>query len=168
MNTVVKSTASRGDFAVEIENRRVVQVTYKSHFSSVAGFEFNGERIEICPHNIWHSRYDILKNGVCKGDIRFNWKWNIIIRLTDGDTEETYMVKSKNIFGKNFEITDSQKNPLFLMKPKFKWRTRNFEYDVMYHHDAEAKNPLLELLVYATYGINLYLLSLIVIASYAS
>ncbi|MDO4789769.1 MAG: hypothetical protein Q3998_02260 [Porphyromonas sp.] len=157
MNATIKSVAAKGDFVLEIGNKEVLHVFYKSIFSNIANLNLNGENIEIRPRNVWCKKIDILKDGVNKGEIRFNWKGYIILRLATEESYETYVIKSKGLFRSDFEVRDSRNNPLFLMKPKVKWKKANFEYDILFNNDAEAKNPLIELLVYATYGVNLQL-----------
>ena len=61
------------------------ELKYSDWFSSDAATQFNGQTIEIRPKNIWNSKFDIFKDNQDCGDIIFNWRGHVIIRLTHGE-----------------------------------------------------------------------------------
>lgn len=153
----VTSTSGKGNFKLEKNNTTVLELKYKNWFASSAITQFNNTQIEIKPKNIWGSKFDIYKNEVDKGDIIFNWKGNVIIRLNDSaDNEQSWLLKSKGILKQTFQLSNEKDELLVVFKPSMNWSKLNFNYEIDLLDDNIMDKELIELILYSCYGINLY------------
>jgi len=136
-----------------------LELKYQNWFSSKAYSKFEGNEIEIKPKNIWCSKFDIFKNKHDKGDIIFNWKGNIIIRIiNDEDKEYSYLLKSKGFWKQRFELINEKEDLIFILQPSINWRKLSYNYEIESISNELGGKPLTELLIYCGFGANLYMI----------
>ena len=154
----IKSTSSVGNFEIENhEGINILELSYTNWFSSKATTILDSTNIEIKPKNIWASKFDILKNGIDKGDITFNWKGNIIIRLENDENQENeYLLRVTGFWNSGFELIDKNDIKILSMKPNFNWKKISYNYEVE-HTSNTDEHTLTELLIYCGFGANLYM-----------
>ncbi|WP_080058675.1 hypothetical protein [Spirosoma aerolatum] len=161
MNYQLSSTASNGSFDL-IDNKEVLitHFQYENWFSSSGTASFQQDQITIKSRNFWHSAFDVLINGVDKGDITFNWQGHILIRLEEqSGITKNYRLKSKGFWDFRFVLEDEQHMELIQLIPKFRWNKLAYNYGVDF---AETFTPaintdLIALLLACGYGANLYM-----------
>ncbi|MDD7885483.1 aminotransferase [Flavivirga sp. 57AJ16] len=155
----IESTSSTGNFEIKNnDNNRLLELIYSNWFSSNAKTVFNSNNIEIKPKNIWASKFDIITNGSDKGDISFNWKGNIIIRLENKNkTDNQFLLKAIGLWKLGFELLDQKENKILFLKPNFKWTKFSYDYEVLLEDNIVPNNEIIELLIYSGFSANLYM-----------
>lgn len=155
---IVSKLSNKG-FTIRDETGDLIEVSYKSYFSSIAKTTFEGTEIEIKPKNVWNSKFDIIKNNVDCGDIHFNWKGHIIIQFYDETMlEKKWLITPKGFTSRWFEVTDEQDELYIKISSKINWKSLKYNYDVEQQSMDISASDFLELLIYCAYGINLYML----------
>lgn len=154
----VKSTSGKGNFVIEKNDIEIVEVHYENWFSSVAKTTFEGQNIEIRPKNIWFSKFDIYKNGQDIGDIIFNWKGDMVLRLlNDANQEENFLLNAKGFWNSYFELKDEEEKVLYILRPSINWRKFSFDYDVENISTSLESKQTTEILIYSVFSANLYM-----------
>ncbi len=153
----VESIDSKGGFVIKDESTDFLKVSYKKWFSSQAETNLNGISLIIKPKNIWQSKFDILKNGIDKGDIIFTWRGHIVISLEDkiGNSNE-WIVKTRGFWDYRFEVSNSDEKLILILKPNFNWKNFKYNYEIKIQEEDIDENEILELILYACFGANLY------------
>lgn len=154
----ISSTSGKGNFILEKENNQILEVKYKNWFSSIAYSEFDGNTIEIKPKNIWCSKFDIFKNNQDKGDLIFNWKGDMIIRITrDENKEDSYLLVSKGLWKRRFELTNEKGDLIFILQPFINWKKLSYNYEIESILNESEDKSVTELLIYCGFAANLYM-----------
>ena len=84
----IVSSSGKGNFKLTKNDKEICELVYSNWFSDEAKTVLNGNNIEIKPKNIWTSKVDINKNDNNIGDITFNLKSQMIIRLENPNRKE--------------------------------------------------------------------------------
>jgi len=153
----IESIDSKGSFVIKDEFTDLLKVFYKKWFSSQAKTTLNGIELTIKPKNIWQSKFDILKNGIDKGDIIFTWKGDIVISLEDkiGNNNE-WIVKTKGFWDYRFEVFNNSEKLILILKPNFNWKNFKYNYEIKILEKDVPENETLELILYSCFGANIY------------
>ena len=153
----IVSSAGKGNFKLIENNQEICELVYNNWFSEKAKTSLNGNNIEIKPKNIWTSRVDIFKNENKIGDITFNLKGHMVIRLTKSNGEEfNYLLKNKAQWRLRFDVFNESDVHQFSLNSTNTWTKLNYDYDIeMTEYDS--KFEIEELIVYCGYAANLYL-----------
>lgn len=153
----IVSSSGKGNFKLTENNKDICELVYKNWFSEQAKTILNGNLIEIKPKNIWTSRVDIYKDKTIIGDITFNLKGHMVIRLEKENGKEfNYLLKNKSKWKLRFEVFNESKIQQFSLKSVNNWTKLNYDYDVeMANYNSEF--AIEELLIYCGYAANLYL-----------
>lgn len=157
-NYTIKSFARGYELFREEESTPVTTFQYNGWFSSEGRAEIGSNHIEIKAKNVWGSKFDVFIDGMDHGDILFNWKGEIIIRLDTDGVEKSYRLKSKGFWNTHFELEDEQEALLMMLQPAFKWDRLNYEYQI-----KSEQEPSVLLILTAIYGINLYMTMMTVV-----
>lgn len=151
------STAVSGGFKLVNDKEEICELVYNNWFSGKAKTVINRNSIEIKPKNIWTSRVDIFKNERKIGDITFNLKGHMVIRLMKPNGEEcNFLLKNKAKWKLRFEVFNESNSHQFSLNSVNKWTKLNYDYDIeMAEYNSEF--AIEELIVYCVYAANLYL-----------
>ncbi|MBK7409545.1 MAG: hypothetical protein IPJ40_16785 [Saprospirales bacterium] len=154
----IRTITARGNFEVfDADQRLWAHLNYPSWLSAKATGEANGRVLEIVPRNVFNSKFDILLDGEDVGDIVFNWKMQMIIRLLDYQRQERhYLLRIKGVFNQRFLLEDDIKNPIFVMAPRFRWSKMRYDYRVYPLETQYLQSPEETMLAICTYAANLY------------
>ncbi len=139
----------------------ICNVEYESVWNSNASFSLQNHEYTIKSGNAWQTKFDIFKNDLDIGDIDYNWKSEIIIRLKNSDLmTKHFILKCSNSFTMVFTLKDFLTNKLWSLKPQWDWKS--FKYSIYITREEgfeEEENNVneAELLVAATYAAILYL-----------
>ncbi|MDT0555046.1 aminotransferase [Patiriisocius hiemis] len=153
----IVSSSGKGNFKLTENNQEICELVYTNWFSEKAKTDLDGNKIEIKPKNIWTSKVDIYKNNTNIGDITFNLKGQMIIRLEKPDgTECNYVLKNKAKWKLKFEVYNESDTLQFSLNSVNKWTKLNYDYDIEIA-DFNSEFDIKELLVYCGYATNLYL-----------
>jgi hypothetical protein len=155
----IQSTSARGNFEIKDNNgETLLELTYANWFAGKAETSFESIDIQIKPKNIWQSQFDILKNGIEKGDIVFNWKENIIITLKiDNKSENKYLLKAISPWKMGFELLDEKERKILSLKQNINWKKISYNYEIELADNQKVKQEIVELLIYSGFGANLYM-----------
>jgi hypothetical protein len=155
----IESTSGKGNFKIVKGAFAITELKFKKWFSKHAAVRYKGVNIEIKSKNFWQTQFDIFKNGMNCGSMKYHWKGNISIQLTDelGYGEGNYMFRSKGIFKRQFELTDEDGNLTLILKPKFIFRKFSYDYEVELVDVFEREEDLVEMLIYCGYAANVYM-----------
>jgi hypothetical protein len=96
----------RGNFDVLSSDGAVLTTfDYQDWFASSGKASYNGNMYELKPKNLWMTSIDVYKNGEDIGDIHFNWKGHIIIKLKKGEEpEKRYVLAAKGFWNFRFVL----------------------------------------------------------------
>lgn len=154
----ISSTSGKGNFIIEKDNNKIVEVQYKNWFSSTAKVKLERQEIKVKPKNIWCSKFDIFKNNQDKGDIIFNRKGSIIIRTINKNNKEvSFLLKAKGFWKQHFELTNQKGELIFVLKPSMNWKKMNYNYAIENISTIHEEKLITELLIYSGFGANLYM-----------
>lgn len=152
----IESSSSRGNFMVMNGQWKVLELKYPRWFSTKAVTRYRGREIRIEPKGFWGSSFVILKNGREIGDITFNWKGQVNLRIEDTESiEHRFMMKAKGTFKLRFELYDDTDHLVLTMKSQYNWRKWSSNYDIETSELLESME-LPELLLYCGYMANAY------------
>lgn len=155
---LIKSTSSKGDFIIEDNGIQKIELQYKKWFSSYAKAVYDNSIIEIKPQNIWCSKFDIYIDEKDIGDIIFNWKGNMIIRvINENNLENNYILKFKGLWKSSFKLENENGDVLLILKPSLNWKKLNYNYDIEIIANYYDEKELMKLLIYSGYSANLYM-----------
>ncbi|WP_375324273.1 aminotransferase [Flagellimonas sp. GZD32] len=153
----ISSSSGKGNFKLTKDKEEICELIYNNWFSGKATTVLKGNKIEIKPKNIWTSSVEIHKNESKIGDITFNLKGQMVIRLSKPDGEEfNYVMKNKAKWTLKFDVFDASNELQFSLNSVNKWTKLNYDYDI----EMERENPefdMEELALYCGYAANLYL-----------
>ncbi len=149
----IKSITSGFDIYNEHENL-LTSFRYDHLFSSNGRTELPGKHLLIKPKNIWASKFDIFINEVDKGDIVFNWKGQIIIRIDYDGKEKVFLLKGRGLMNHHFILENDMGIVTMAFRPKFNWTSFQYEYQVEVEPNQESP---LELVISCQFAINLYM-----------
>lgn len=153
----IVSTSGKGNFKLIKNDEEICELVYKNWFSEKAKTTLNDNNIEIKPKNIWTSRVDILKNEIKIGDITFNLKGHIVIKLIkSNDKEFNYLLKANSQRKLSFDILNESNVIQFSLNSKNTWTKLNYDYDIEIK-DYDSEFELEEIIIYCGYAANLYL-----------
>ena len=152
----IHSASGKGDFVITKEGSELLKVRYDNWFSSRAKTNYNGRNIVIKPKNIWCSKFDVFIDDNDVGDLLFNWKGEIIIRVLRKKSEKSYLLRSKGFWKQTFELMDESNNLVLRLGPKMK-SNGNFDYVVDRKASYIKEEEWVELLIFCGFAANLYL-----------
>ena len=149
------------EIKAEKNSEPICKINFESIFSSTAFFEFKGSKYSIKANNIWQTKFDILKSNSDIGDIDYNWKGEIIIRLKNKDEiTKHFILKNKTIFNYKFELRDFLTNHLWTITPIWSWKGFKYNFAIVNEPGfTEEDNRVeeIELLAAAIYAVNLFM-----------
>lgn len=156
----IKSTSVTGNFEIlNILDDRLVELQYSNWFSSNSKARFNSTDIEIKPKNKWGDKFDIFKNGAIMGSIVFNNNREILIYL---ENTKQYLLKAIGTWDLGFALTDENGVGIISLKPKMDWKKFSYNYGVTIDCEATETAEIIELLIFAGFGANLYISTMMV------
>ncbi|HVG41415.1 MAG TPA: hypothetical protein VM888_07365, partial [Chitinophagaceae bacterium] len=100
----------------------------------------------------------VYKNGEDIGDIHFNWKGHIIIKLKKGEEpEKRYVLAAKGFWNFRFVLATQDQQDVLVMTTAFKWSKLHFEYVIKLAENVSTDHDIMELILCCGYGANLYM-----------
>ncbi len=161
MHYKVTSKNKKFKIAVLDSKAEICTVHYESIWNSNASFSLENNNYLIKASNMWQTKFDIFKNGSDIGDIDYNWKGEIIIRLKNYELmTKHFILKCNNSFTMEFSLKDFLTNKLWSIKPQWEWKSFNYSFYITREEGLEEEENNVdetELLVAAIYAVNLYL-----------
>ncbi|EIJ39103.1 MULTISPECIES: hypothetical protein [Galbibacter] len=152
----IVSTSAKGNFNLIVQNNTITELKYSNWFSENATATLHSHTITLKPKNIWTSRINIFKNEEAIGDITFNLKGYIIIKLTNNEEEINYILKNNSLWKLKFEVFNASNELQFSLKSENKWTKLNYDYEIE-EINFDQQTNFEELALYCGYAANLYL-----------
>jgi hypothetical protein len=154
----IRALTNRGNFEVlDREQRPWAHLSYIGWFSAKAAGAASGQQLEIAPANLFNSKFDIYLDGEDVGDLIFNWKAQMIIRLLDFQRQERqYLLRAKGLFPQKFYLEDDIKNTILVLWPKFNWSKFHYDYRVYLQETQYLQSPVEAMMAICAYGVNIY------------
>lgn len=154
----IEATKGKGSFNLLNGDKIISEVEYENWYASKAMAKVSGDFLEIRPANFWQTKILIFRNKREVGEMRFNWRGQIEIKLRDSEMrQQKWSVKYNGLFKGKFELIDKDKEPTLRLIPTFRWKTLGYNYDIEIL--KEAKN-LEELCIISGYS-STYLLAML-------
>lgn len=123
------------DIKIEGKDQLICRLEYGSIWNADSEFTYNGNTYFIKANNIWMSKFDILKDERDVGDIDYNWRGEIIIRLKNIESfTKHFVLKRKSIFKFDFELVDFLTNHLWSIELEYNWK--NWHHDILIKREA--------------------------------
>lgn len=142
---------------LDSEQRLWAFLKYESWLSTRARGDANGQELEIAPLNIFNTRFDIYLDGEDVGDLVFNWKAQMVIRLLDFQRQERqYLLRRKGGFKSGYVLEDDIRNPILSMTPFFNWKGFRLDFRVHTHETQYLQSPIEAVLAICAYAANLH------------
>lgn len=159
MDFQLTSASNSGDFiVVNQQQQTLTEIQYENWFSSTATAIIEGRLITIKARNIWWSNFDFFVDGKDLGDITFNWKGQIIVKIMTVDgSSRSYRLNYKGFWNPYFVLEDEQEREIMRLTPTFKWQKMRYSYDVNVTSIETASFDQTLLLVISGYAANLYM-----------
>jgi hypothetical protein len=156
---LIHAVSGRRNFEVQdAEGRSWASLRYTGWLWTQAEGQADGHALEIVPKSIWQTRFDILLDGADVGDIIFNWKTQMIIRLNDFQgMERHYLLRRKGFFNQRFVLEDDIKNPILYLKPKLRWKILHYDYPVFMQETQYLQSNTQIMLAVCGFAMNLYM-----------
>lgn len=155
----IHSTSPKGNFALDDEeHHELFKLKYENWFSSKANAQTSEHQYIIKSRNIWWTKFDVFREGRDIGDLSFNWKGNVVIRLLDKrNMQRVFILRGKGIWGAMVQLVDENSKQIFSLKPDFKWSKFNYSYELDLEPDIDPDIDIVELLICCGYAVNLYM-----------
>ncbi|MDR6196241.1 aminotransferase [Siphonobacter sp. SORGH_AS_0500] len=155
MKTTYQIKSSNAGFEIYNEHEKLLTTfRYDGWFSSNGKAELPDKQLFLKPKNIWASKFDIFINEIDKGDIVFNWKGQIIIRIDYDGKEKIFLLKGRGLMNHHFILENEMGIVTLAFMPRFNWTSFRYEYQVEVEPNQESP---LELLISCQFAINLYM-----------
>ncbi len=106
-------------------------------------FDWKGDSYKIEAKSLTGFKNIMLQNGREKGELEMEWKSTFTLRLEDETGMTKYFTfKKKSTFGRSYQLTDFQLQPILEITPRWNWKGFRLEYkvDVFDVSDTEAKH----------------------------
>ncbi|UBM60137.1 hypothetical protein LAG90_05715 [Marinilongibacter aquaticus] len=150
------SSAGKGDFILQETDQKICEMHYKNWFSGSAHTRLKGNQIELSPKNVWANKVRIHKNGRIIGDIAFNLRAQMIIRLeTEEEKDIRYILKNKGSMKARFQVYNESEALQFTLLSEWVWKKFRYNYEIEFA-DFDERIDRDELLAYCGYAANLY------------
>lgn len=161
-------------YVIELKNKKyelkdivskkiITTLEYENLMSSEAKFEIDGEYYKIKAHNIWQSKFDVFKNNKDIGDIDYNWKGEIILRLKNNDElTKHFLFKLESLWKSIYSIQDYLTNHLYRLEPIYNWKKFKYDFYIIKgenQHEHENDVNEMVLIIMGFYALNLYMKS---------
>ncbi len=157
----MRITSKKRNLIIESNDNKKVEIQYKSRISNQVKTEFNGQVIEIKPKSIWCNELEIFKNKKRIGSITFKWNSDAIIRVLNDKSEEiVFSFKSKGFMKPYFELKNEERELIFGIKPSFKWKKMNYDFEVQHIQNIYSENTIIELLIYSAIVCHRYMMNM--------
>ena len=105
--------------------------------------------------NFWGTRYKIVKDSKRIGELRTNWKGEILFHLKDKDYQPIkFKMKYKGFFNFCFEVWVNETHHLMTLYPESNWFKTN--YRAVVHDIAYDPFPMDELMAIIAYGTRIF------------
>ena len=155
----LQSISHLGDFRLMKDDIERFELKYSDWFSSDAATQFNGQTIEIRPRNIWNSKFDIFKDNQDCGDIIFNWRGHVIIRLIrlDDGGEDEFLLKHRGILNTRYDLISAQARHILTLTANYNWSKFKYFYSVDNENHDIPDIVLEEFLIYCGFAANLHM-----------
>lgn len=151
------STSGRGNFIIQDDAKKILELRYKGFFSSNAQAHWEGFTIDFKSQSFWGTHYGIFLNDQERGALKMGWSGKISIRLISGPQKEAedYSFRKLGLLKSHFELLNQEEESIFVLKAKTNWRTLSANYLVEGGEGLES-SALIELLIYAGFAANWY------------
>ncbi len=126
-------------------------------------FIYKDANYKIKSANMWGTKFDLYKSENDIGDISYNWKGEIIIRLENAfQFTKHFILKASDYSGTKYELRDFLTNKIFKIDLIATLDVDHYDYhfeieELVVEEDENEIDEML-LLTFATYAISLYIL----------
>ena len=128
MNYNAKSSNSL-DFEITQQEKIIGKIIYPSWFKFSAQIEISNSKYQAEPKGFWGTTVEIKDGKDVILKFTMNWDGNILIQ-SYFENEKSYIFKYAGFFKESFILTDEKGTELLIIKPKFKWNSLHYEYEI--------------------------------------
>jgi hypothetical protein len=145
MKYTIRGNRSKG-FTISDESANAYgRVEYHNSFSRKAVISLHTqEHYEIVPSGFWQTSFDIIKAEYKAGEIKMNWRGNMVIHLG----EKSYVLKRAGFWQRTFVLKGRGEEEIASIKQGYEWTKMGYVYDITLK--SESFSPELALLTLIT------------------
>ncbi|MGO4709317.1 hypothetical protein AB4Y90_09400 [Chryseobacterium sp. 2TAF14] len=144
------------NFEISDEKKTIAKLIYKSWFKFNAEIEILNSKYQIKPKGFWGTTVEIKDDEKVLLKFTMNWDGNIFVQ-TYFDDEKNYIFKRQGFFKESFVFTEENGTELLIMKPSFKWKSLNYEYQITTSSLFESLSEKNILLINSLHCANYYM-----------
>jgi len=123
----------------------VGKLDYAKWFSTQAKIELpDGTVLDIVNKTLFHTSMHLMKGDEEMAQLRFNWKGQIVLTMTDG-TE--YLLKGAGFFNHKYHLHNSNDIELITLDPDFSFSKMSYNYDITTNDNYKEANDATMLLL---------------------
>ena|ERR1044071_5836912 len=126
MRYTIRGNRSKG-FTITDENGSAYgRIEYNNSFSRKATISlYTHENYEIVPAGFWQTSFDIIKAEYKTGEIKMNWRGNMVIDL-DG---KSYVLKRSGFWQRTLMLKAGEEE-IASIKQDYEWTKMGYVYDI--------------------------------------
>ena len=144
------------NFEISDEKKTIAKLIYKSWFKFNAEIEILNSKYQIEPKGFWGTTVEVKDDEKVLLKFTMNWDGNIFVQ-TYFDDEKNYIFKRQGFFKESFVFTEENGTELLIMKPSFKWKSLNYEYQITTSSLFESLSEKNILLINSLHCANYYM-----------
>ncbi|MCD6062342.1 MAG: hypothetical protein K0R82_253 [Flavipsychrobacter sp.] len=126
MKYTIRGNRNKGFVITDEHDQSYGRVDYTNWFSRKAVISLSTqENYEIVPSGFWQTSFDILKSEHKVGEIRMNWRGNMILDVQ----EKSYMLKRSGFWQRQLELSSNQEE-IASIRQTYEWTKLGYSFDV--------------------------------------
>lgn len=148
----LRTTSFKGSFSIQANNdTTLARVKSHSLFGTRGEATFVDSNLQFVPTSIFNFSSSIVLNDNVIGSIQPKWNTSVKIHLNNHD----YLLKSRGMITRRFEVTDSSKRNILTLYSSFAWRYMSFNHRVTVDDPPPSPTDLLLLLIVSGFTANM-------------
>ncbi len=151
-NLFLRTTSFKGSFSILTHNdTTLARVKSQSLFGTRGLATFADSTIQFVPTSLFNFSSSIVMNDIAIGSIQPKWNSKVRIHLNGKD----YLMKSKGLITRRFEISDSTKRVVLTLYSSIAWRYIGFNHRATVGDPPPSPSDLLMLLIVSGFTANM-------------
>lgn len=119
-------------FSLFFNDKELGTLHYENWFSFKASIQVEKNReYHVTPKGFWGTTIEVKKQyGDVLIKMKMNWKGNIVIQTNLDKVERDFLLIQKSMLKNVFILQDKDERELLVIKPDFKWKKINYDYEI--------------------------------------
>lgn len=136
----LRSHRSRGDFdLLDADGQPLATLTYPRWYSYSAQLEVADRQFTLKKSGFWRQAFDLWEGEQRRGIVRIDWRGRMTIELGEDEALHQFRMRRRGCIKPYFELQDTEEHLLAELRPRFRWRTLNYDTDIHWQrHEGHA------------------------------